>query len=73
MNGLMYISWRASDRFHHQYAEFLREMFEMGVPVTYGSDSHNRYLDRREQAISYLTSAGFRDGDFSELAEDKLW
>ena len=67
------LSCRASDRFHHQYAEFLREMFEMGVPVTYGSDSHNRYLDRREQATLYLHSAGFRDGDFSELSEDKLW
>ena len=22
------------------YAEFLREQFEMGIPVTYGSDSH---------------------------------
>lgn len=63
----------ASDRFHRQYAEFLREMFEMGVPVTYGSDCHNRYLDKRDMVGELLAYAGFVDGDISEISENKLW
>ena len=66
-------SWRAEEKFHRQYAEFLREMFEMGVPMTYGSDCHNKYLDKRERVSELLRSVGFCDGDFSEIAEEKLW
>jgi histidinol phosphatase-like PHP family hydrolase len=54
---------RASERFRHQYAEFLRELFEMGIPVTYGSDSHEGYADARPDVIRYLSAAGFADGE----------
>lgn len=68
---------KTSERFRHQYVEFLRELFEMGIPITYGSDCHGKpdgvYPDRRAQMESYLLKAGFRDGDFSEISEDKLW
>lgn len=62
-----------TDKFRRQYAEFLREMFEMGVPVTYGSDSHVGYPDIRGEAEKYLSLAGFVDGDISEIAENDLW
>ena len=61
------------DKFKYQYAEFLRELFEMGIPVTYGSDCHNRYTDPRENMERYLRAAGFKPGDFSEIAEKDLW
>ncbi len=64
---------RASEKYHYQYAEFLREMFERGVPVTFGSDCHNRYVDKRDEAVTYLSSAGFKDGDIVEVAESDLW
>ena len=35
-----FLTPKATDKFRRQYAEYLREMFEMGIPVTYGSDSH---------------------------------
>ena len=62
---------------HPLSAEFLRELFEMGIPVTYGSDSHGKptgeYRDRRAAAEAILCAAGFRDGDISELDESVLW
>ena len=62
-----------SDKFAHQYAEFLREAFEMGIPVTYGSDSHINYGDSRQKVEECLAAAGFVDGDISEIAEKDLW
>ena len=62
-----------SEKFRNQYAEFLREWFERGIPITYGSDAHGRYADRREEVEVYLEKAGFKEGDFSEISEDKFW
>ena len=64
---------RASERFRHQYAEFLRELFEMGIPVTYGSDSHEGYADVRPDVTRYLSAAGFADGDITTLCEKDFW
>lgn len=63
----------STEKFRHQYAEFLRELFEMGIPITYGSDSHHNYSDIRESVEKYLISAGFKDGDISDLSEVNLW
>ena len=73
MNRDMILSPHASERFKHQYAEYMRYMFEYGIRVTYGSDSHNCYPDAREELYPYLREAGFKDGDFSELEESDLW
>ena len=62
-----------SEKFKYQYAEFLRELFEMGIPVTYGSDCHNTYTDPRKNIEVYLSAAGFKPGDFSEIANKDLW
>lgn len=72
-NSHFFHSPRASEKFKHQYAEFLRELYEMGIPVTYGSDSHKEYEDRRPKTEAYLATAGFSDGDFACLSEDSLW
>jgi len=64
---------KTSERFRHKYAEFIRELFEMGIPVTYGSDSHNGYEDWRYMPEPYLADVGFTDGDIVELAEEVLW
>lgn len=62
-----------TEKFRHQYAEFLRGLFEAGIPITYGSDSHDGYIDERGKAEKYLSLAGFAEGDFSEIAEKDLW
>ena len=65
---------QTTEKFRVQYAEFLREMFEMGIPITYGSDCHGpEYPDAREKTAKYLSMAGFRDGDISEVAKKDLW
>lgn len=64
---------KATERFRHQYAEFLRELFEMGIPLTFGSDSHSVYAPNIRQAEQYLLAAGFREGDIGEVAEKDLW
>jgi hypothetical protein len=60
-----------------QYAEFLRELFEMGIPITYGSDCHGaeggEYPDVRGGVVEILEKVGFGKGDFSELSEADLW
>ena len=58
-----------SEKFRRQYAEFMRELFEMGIPITYGSDSHRECTDRHIEAEKILESVGFREGDFTELCE----
>ena len=72
-NAGVICSPKASERFRYQYTEFLRELFEMGIPITYGSDSHKEYIESHVFLEKYLISAGFREGDFSEISEDKLW
>ena len=51
----------------------MRELFEMGIPVTYGSDSHSVYAPDVKEMEHYLLSAGFRDGDISTLQDCDLW
>jgi len=64
---------KASEKFRMQYAEFLRELFEMGIPVTYGSDSHNEYAVMRNEMEKILADVGFKPGDFSEIKEEDFW
>ena len=62
-----------SEKFRHQYAEYLRFLFEAGIPVTYGSDAHNTYEDHRLIIEKYLRPQGFTEGDFSTLTDADLW
>lgn len=62
-----------TEKYRYQYAEFLREMFEMGIKITYGSDAHNKYSDNREETEKYLKAAGFKDGDFYDLTEEDFY
>lgn len=65
---------RASEKFKKQYVEFLRELFEMGIPVTFGSDSHNSYQTEGVlETEELLKWAGFAEGDLSDLTEENLW
>jgi len=72
-NSHFFYTSNATEKFRRQYAEFLRELFEKGIPVTYGSDSHANYCDLRETVEKYLTEVGFKDGDITEIAEKDLW
>lgn len=72
-NSFFFRSPKPTEKFRHQYAEFLRELFEMGIPITYGSDSHKEYGDLRPLVESYLAPVGFVDGDFSDLCEKDFW
>ena len=72
-NSGVLLSPKATEKFRRQYAEFLRELFEFGIPITYGSDSHKSYLENHLQVEKYLLAAGFSDGDISEIDEAKLW
>ena len=72
-NEDMLCSPKTAERFRHQYAEFMRELFEMGIPVTYGSDSHKIYAQNVHEMETYLQAVGFREGDFSALTESDLW
>ena len=52
---------------------YMRFLFESGVRITFGSDLHNSYPDKRGDLYPYLEAVGFRDGDFSELDPADLW
>ncbi len=64
---------KTTEKFRAQYADFLRELFEMGIPITYGSDSHHTYEDLRPGVEKYLSASGFVDGDISDLSEADFW
>ena len=72
-NSAVILNPRTTEKYRMQYVEFLRELFEMGIPVTYGSDSHLAYQDLYLKMEEYLRNAGFVDGDFSHLMEEDLW
>ncbi len=72
-NSAVILNPRTTEKYRMQYVEFLRELFEMGIPVTYGSDSHSAYEDAYIEMEEYLRKAGFRDGDFYTLRESDLW
>jgi len=72
-NSHFFRAEKATEKFRRQYAEFLRELFEMGIPVTYGSDAHKVYNDIHLKVEEYLSAAGFVDGDISGLSEEVLW
>ena len=64
---------KKTEKFRCQYAEFMRELHEAGVPVVFGSDSHNTYSNQHDLAEKYLTAVGFKDGDIVEIQEKDLW
>ena len=66
-------SQKASEKFRRQYAEFIRELFEIVIPVTYGSDSHNEYANKHLEMEKILADVGFVEGDFSEIKENDFW
>ena len=72
-NSHFFISPKTSEKFRHQYAEFLRELFEMNIPITYGSDAHDDYEDCRAEVERYMRSAGFVEGDISDLSDKDFW
>lgn len=72
-NADFFCTSKATEKFRNQYAEFLRELHEMGIPITFGSDSHNAYEATYLRAEEYLIRAGFRDGDIVEVREESLW
>lgn len=72
-NRCMLLSPQCSEKFRIQYAEFMRELFEMGIPMTFGSDAHGVYSGSHLEMEKYLTSVGFKEGDFTEIAEKDLW
>ncbi|MBQ3551103.1 MAG: PHP domain-containing protein [Clostridia bacterium] len=71
-NEYFFRSDKTTDKFRHQYAEFLRELHETGIPVTYGSDSHRIFLNH-DITVEYLTAAGFKDGDIVAVEPQDLW
>ena len=71
-NGVLSAAY-ASEKFRRQYAEFIRELFEMGIPVTYGSDSHKAYNTAYDKAEEALAAVGFTEGEISHIAEKDLW
>ena len=72
-NSHFFLAKEISEKCRMQYAEFLRELFEKGVRITYGSDSHHAYGDSRSAVEVYLASAGFKDGDISQIDKKDLW
>lgn len=72
-NGCFFRSPKTSEKFRNQYAEFLRLLFETGIPITYGSDTHSVYANGHEAAAPYLEKAGFVDGQIGGIAEKDLW
>ncbi len=54
------------DKFKHQYAEYIRGLFEKGVRITTGTDNHDCYDNEQDLARKYLEPVGFKAEDFSK-------
>ena len=65
MNISFFHTSMCTDSFKHQYAEYIRGLFEQGVPITVGTDRHDDYPNLQECAARYLRPVGFTADDFS--------
>lgn len=72
LNLSFYYSPLYTESFKHQYTQYIRRLFEKGVPITIGSDSHGDYGGKMgkywyfgEQSERYIRAAGFVAEDFS--------
>ncbi|MGI6634318.1 MAG: PHP domain-containing protein [Christensenellales bacterium] len=64
--NVSYFSGDYSERWRHDYAEFVRQAFEGGVPITIGTDCHGPvYADHNATYERYLAPLGFQTTDFS--------
>lgn len=63
-----------TEQFKYQYAEYIRSLFEKGVPITIGTDCHGDYIpgvgkgkysSYQDIARPFLTSVGFKAEDFA--------
>lgn len=66
MNTSVLRSGNYSDKFRNQYVEYMRMLFEKGIPITTGTDSHDVYENYQELYAKYLIPAGFKAEDFSK-------
>lgn len=65
-NLLMLCGKSYPENFYRKYSEYLRYMFEKGVKVVFGSDTHRPpYCDHRESVEKALGVVGFKTEDFS--------
>ena len=72
MNLSFYYSPQFTEGFRTQYTEYIRMLFERGVPITIGSDSHGdyggvmgRYYNFNSLCERFLRAAGFTAADFA--------
>lgn len=72
-NSHFFHTKKATEKFKNQYAEFLRELFEKGLKITYGSDAHDSYSNKKLNVEDYLKKAGFKTGDIYDLTEKDFW
>ena len=54
-----------TEKFKMQYMEYIRMLFEKGVPITIGSDAHKEYESRQEICEKFFEHVGFKAGDFA--------
>ena len=66
MNTTFFTTAWLHDKFKHQYAEYIRSLFEKGVRITVGTDSHDNYENVQELSTKYLGAVGFKAEDFSK-------
>ena len=66
MNISFYTSDWFSETAKYQYAEYLRGLFEKGIGITAGTDSHDVYEPQQKICAKYLSAAGFKAGDFTK-------
>jgi len=65
-NATMIFGDKYPESFYRKYNEYLRYLFEKGVRITFGSDSHGpKYSDLHRQVEKALSAVGFKAGDFS--------
>lgn len=66
INSSFFTTTWFDDKFKHQYAEYMRMLFEKGVRITTGTDAHDSYEDVQEVSARYLGAVGFKATDFSK-------
>lgn len=69
LNMSFYNNPAFTEKFKYQYMEYIRMLFEKGVPITTGTDFHGdpgcRYEGYQEGSEKYLKSVGFTEKDFA--------
>lgn len=66
LNTDFFVSGAYTEKFKRQYAEYIAELHEKGIPITIGTDLHSDYTGHHDEVRKYMEELGFNKDSFAK-------